>query len=951
MSKRIVTDGIISWADGSKTGSTWPISELKLSNSVDEWDALNDFASTSLLGVIGEVRSIFSDTVEPTGFVDRIDSIIFWTDSDPDRTLRIEPDVSEYSFYHSGLKHTKSSVLNAQITNVEGMHYVYFDSSGSLIDQTSFDTSLITEEVLVAAIYWDAEHETAIYVGDERHGSTMDGQTHLYLHTTLGAKWVSGLALNDITIGDGTLDDHAYFSYALGLIRDEDNGLSISGDAVPAQVPILYRDGDNGYWRATTPNNFPVKPFVGGSSRLAWNEWTGSTWKQTEGAEDSYVLAHIVATNCILYPVKAIQGQHTYTNLDDAKDGALSEIGSLLTGSLPFVEFVPLGTIIYKTNSTYVNSIKAKIVEADGAKYIDFRNQSPKGSSFTATDHNSLTGIQGGIAGERYHLDQTKYLDLTDGGETSLHTHDHGALNGRSDDDHSGYAWLTGRSTGQTLSGGIADSESLILKASSSLGTHTGYVDIRDTVTMNSKRIINLASPSAGTDAVNKDFVTDLINGLEWQDPVNYNINYVKTGAGAPTGTATSGERCLNTNEKKLYTYTTGWDAGVACVTGNRYIFKISGTDTSGNSGTYTKDDKIRTYNGSTFIEYIAVEGAATWVEDNDDGQYNFNGTNWVKFGSTVNHENLSGLLGGAVNDHYHLTSAQHTDLTDGNECTSHKHAESYVNFNDSTGHDHSGTGSKGTKVEGASLKATGISDGYILKVSSAVAVWAASVAGIDSSAIHNNVTGEISAITEKTTPVAADLFLIEDSAASNAKKRLQLGNTVIAGDVTGKLSASVVGKIQGYAVESGAPEEGDILVWDTGGSGQWEHRPIRWTREFHIAGTLTAGPPDDKTTWLYVPNDMEVIEVKAWVKTAPTGANLTMEVEYSTNNGTSWAGSVVTSANLVITAGNKYGNTSTITTANLSAGNILRLNIDQVGSTQAGADLVVAVIMKFRDN
>lgn len=37
--------------------------------------------------------------------------------------------------------------------------------------------------------------------------------------------------------------------------------------------------------------------------------------------------------------------------------------------------------------------------------------------------------------------------------------------------------------------------------------------------------------------------------------------------------------------------------------------------------------------------------------------------------------------------------------------------------------------------------------------------------------------SAEISALTEKTTPVSADLLLIEDSAASYAKKKLQIGN------------------------------------------------------------------------------------------------------------------------------------------------------------------------------
>lgn len=41
-----------------------------------------------------------------------------------------------------------------------------------------------------------------------------------------------------------------------------------------------------------------------------------------------------------------------------------------------------------------------------------------------------------------------------------------------------------------------------------------------------------------------------------------------------------------------------------------------------------------------------------------------------------------------------------------------------------------------------------------------------------DATAIHDDQSGEISAITEKTALVAADILLIEDSAASNAKKK-----------------------------------------------------------------------------------------------------------------------------------------------------------------------------------
>lgn len=59
-----------------------------------------------------------------------------------------------------------------------------------------------------------------------------------------------------------------------------------------------------------------------------------------------------------------------------------------------------------------------------------------------------------------------------------------------------------------------------------------------------------------------------------------------------------------------------------------------------------------------------------------------------------------------------------------------------------------------------------------------------AAMAGIDSDAIHDNIAGEIDAITEKTTPVDADLLLIEDSADSNNKKKIEIGNLPNVGQV-----------------------------------------------------------------------------------------------------------------------------------------------------------------------
>jgi hypothetical protein len=65
-------------------------------------------------------------------------------------------------------------------------------------------------------------------------------------------------------------------------------------------------------------------------------------------------------------------------------------------------------------------------------------------------------------------------------------------------------------------------------------------------------------------------------------------------------------------------------------------------------------------------------------------------------------------------------------------------------------------------------------------------ALSSSSFGGTDEAAIHDNVAGEIAAITEKASPIAADLLLLEDSVASNAKKKGQIGNLPFAKIDTG---------------------------------------------------------------------------------------------------------------------------------------------------------------------
>ncbi len=83
---------------------------------------------------------------------------------------------------------------------------------------------------------------------------------------------------------------------------------------------------------------------------------------------------------------------------------------------------------------------------------------------------------------------------------------------------------------------------------------------------------------------------------------------------------------------------------------------------------------------------------------------------------------------------------------------------------------------------------------------------------GADGSAIHDDTAGEIAAVTEKVAPVAADLLLIEDSAAGNAKKRAQIGNLPVSGTDPDAIHDNVAGEIAAIT-EKVTPVAADVLV------------------------------------------------------------------------------------------------------------------------------------------
>lgn len=362
---------------------------------------------------------------EPTGFplneitgeVDLTSSVLIFNNGT--RTFSISPSSVDFSVYQSGVKYTFNTTQSIQIPDVEGLHYFYFDN-GVLNTTNTLDLALIYSKVFIAIVYWDFTNKEAILFGEERHSLKMDGHTHVRLHEGSGTIYLDGLALEGFNINDGSADIDAQFGAEAGNIKDED--ILISRDAVSSitGLPIFYKLGSGGEWRRSFNAGFSV--LTTGTGRLAWNEFTGSAWQQTEVTDGSYVLAHIFASNDLNYPFYSIMGQSEYSTLEEARDGSYSEITSLVAGEIPFVEFVAVGTVIFQTNDTYANAVKAKVVLSyDNVEYADWRNSDISARNTPPpTFHNSALGLQGGIDGEHYHLTEAQFNNLVFGTEFQI---------------------------------------------------------------------------------------------------------------------------------------------------------------------------------------------------------------------------------------------------------------------------------------------------------------------------------------------------------------------------------------------------------------------------------------------------------------------------------------------------------------------------------------------------
>jgi len=327
---------------------------------------------------------------EPMGHEDKTQSVLSFDAGT--RTVTIAPVGASFTVWCKGEKYEFTAAQTVVIPNTTGIHYIYFSSAGVLSAKLGYFD--FHEDAPTAYVYWNAVTGTAPFFADERHGITLDWQTHEYLHRTRGAALANGFSIsNYTTTGSGSLDSDAQFDLSGGTFFDEDLKVQIVATNTPtagtweqdltgpAQVPVMYRSGAG--WVRDNPTNFVLKA---GTATPRYNTESGGVWGLTDVPNNSYSIVWVVATNNLTYPVVAIMGQAADGNSGNVE---VLDWNDLNLDGFPAVEFRPLYKIIFQAKSTATNAIKAHFTNV-----FDVRNLVSAGpSAAIGSSHGGLSGL------------------------------------------------------------------------------------------------------------------------------------------------------------------------------------------------------------------------------------------------------------------------------------------------------------------------------------------------------------------------------------------------------------------------------------------------------------------------------------------------------------------------------------------------------------------------------
>jgi hypothetical protein len=246
--------------------------------------------STATIGGV-TIPDLFTATKEPVGFADRTSSQISFATS-----TRVFTITGNFDTYYRGVKTTRSTATTS-ISNASGNHFIYYNSAGVLTESTTAWDIAAAIAVPVATVYWNGTTSSA-YLGDERHGITMDGMTHTYLHLTVSARYQSGF--------NGTFNN-TNGTTTSGIFWDED----LQHTWPQSTTFTVFNRRANSMWDMTSNQNAYYRLGGAGGTTLLYDNASASTSVTVA----SYVAYWIFAGNSSTSPIISVMGQRQDASL------------------------------------------------------------------------------------------------------------------------------------------------------------------------------------------------------------------------------------------------------------------------------------------------------------------------------------------------------------------------------------------------------------------------------------------------------------------------------------------------------------------------------------------------------------------------------------------------------------------------------------------------------------
>jgi len=284
------------------------------------------------------------------------------------RIFTISPVTNKFAFWQFIVRISffkRYEPMELEIPDEEGLYLIYLfrdEEDKTHKRQKLFYTKNPTVEdirevylnrVIVAWIYWNFNDKSTVYFGDERHGSEWNPKIHLWAHEAFNAFWKSGFSVTGLNPGDGSDNSHAQFGIASGEFSHEDMEHAVSAVAATTGLPVMWFDGS---YPGIESN--PGYSFLRGPDFLFNN--AGNT--KTECTDGFFMLYHVLASNCQLYPLISVMGLKQYENKNDCCKAAYGEMQEIKR-KLPQQTVLPVASFAFEVSHEFTNDVKARIVE------------------------------------------------------------------------------------------------------------------------------------------------------------------------------------------------------------------------------------------------------------------------------------------------------------------------------------------------------------------------------------------------------------------------------------------------------------------------------------------------------------------------------------------------------------------------------------------------------------